>query len=150
MKSIFLDTCVFFKCVEDPKYQTTISHALHLGFTLVTSITVMGEAVDQMRKRSDRSDFILSFINLYEGWNVTTLYPDQVVARVCNCLANREIDHRLEKTDRVHIGYAMSNSCEFFITSDKNLIKYKVPKVLEDAGFSKPRTLTLEEFKDAL
>jgi len=110
----------------------------------------MGEAVDQMRKRPVRSELILSFINLYEEWNVATLYPDQVVARICNCMANREIDFRVEKTDRVHIGYAMSNGCTYFLPSDKNLIKYRVPKLLEDAGFFKPETLTLEEFTEYL
>lgn len=65
-------------------------------------------------------------------------------------MANREIDFRVEKTDRVHIGYAMSNGCTYFLTSDKNLIKYRVPKLLEDAGFFKPETLTLEEFTEYL
>jgi len=150
LKSVFLDTCIFFECIEDSRKKTIISHAIHLGFSLVTSIPVMGEAVDQMRKRPVRSELILSFINLYEEWNVATLYPDQVVARICNCMANREIDFRVEKTDRVHIGYAMSNGCTYFLPSDKNLIKYRVPKLLEDAGFFKPETLTLEEFTEYL
>ncbi len=150
MKPVFLDTCVFFECIEDDRKRTTINHACNLGVEITTSITVLGEAIDQMREHGERDHYISTFLSLLDDWKVIALYPDQVVARVCNCLANREVDHRLEKTDRVHIGYAMSNSCEFFITSDKNLLKYKVPKALENAGFSKPKTLTLEEFKDVL
>lgn len=122
MKSVFLDTCIFFECIEDSRKKTIISHAIHLGFSLVTSITVMGEAVDQMRKRPVRSELILSFINLYEEWNVATLYPDQVVARICNCMANREIDFRVEKTDRVHIGYENPYNSRLSI--------HKAPKIL--------------------
>jgi len=51
-----------------------------------------------------------------------------------------------EKTDRVHLAYAMSYGCTYFITSDSNLIKYRVPKLIEDKGFFKPVTLTLEDF----
>lgn len=70
-----------------------------------------------------------------------------MVVRVCNCLANREIDFRVEKTDLVHFGYAISNDCSYFVTSDKNLLKYKIPPQLEQAGFSRPVTANLEEFK---
>lgn len=100
-----------------------------------------------MREHEDRDHYITSFISLLDDWKVRTCYPDQVVARVCNCLANREIDFRLEKTDRVHTGYAMSNNSEFFVISDKNLIKYKVPKSLENAGFLKRTLLPLKNSK---
>jgi len=78
------------------------------------------------------------------------LYPDPVVAEICYRLATEGVDYRVENTDRVHLGYALAYGCDLFITSDKNLIKYRVPKNLEDAGFVKPCTITLEEFKEYL
>lgn len=150
MKTVFLDSCIFFECIEDPRNQTVLNHAINLGYTLVTSITGIGETVDQMRKRPDRSDFILAFINLYENLRVFTYYPDPIVADVCYHLANLEIDYRVEKTDRVHLGYAIAYGCDYFLTSDKNLIKYRVPHALEEVKFFKPKTITLEEFKERL
>ena len=51
VKSAFLDTCVFFECALNSKTQTILNHAVNVNFPLVTSITVMGEAIDQMRKQ---------------------------------------------------------------------------------------------------
>ena len=150
VKSAFLDTCVFFECIENIKNQTVLNHAANINYPLVTSITVMGEAIDQMRKQSDRSRLISSLVRSFDDWNITSLYPDPVVAEICYRLATEGIDYRVENTDRVHLGYALAYGCELFITSDKNLIKYRVPKYLEDAGFIKPRTITLEEFKEHL
>jgi hypothetical protein len=150
LKPIFLDTCIFFECIEDPRKITIINHAVNLEYIISTSITVLGEAMDQIREHEDRDRYISPFMSLLDEWGVWTYYPDQIFARVCNCLANREIDFRVEKTDLVHIGYAISNDCGYFLTSDKNLIKYKIPPQLERAGFFRPEALTLEEFKDRL
>jgi hypothetical protein len=150
VKSSFLDTCVFFECALNPKNQTILNHAMNLNFPLVTSITVIGEAIDQMRKQSDRSHLISSPIRSFDEWNITSLYPNPVVAEICYRLATEGVDYRVENTDRVHLGYALAYGCDLFITSDKNLVKYRVPKNLEDAGFVKPCTITLEEFKEYL
>ena len=148
--SVLLDSCIFFECVEDPRNQTIINHAIHRGFKIVTPITVIGEVIDQMRTKPDRTEYILSFINLYEEWDVSSLYPDPVVAELCYHLANLNVDPRLEKTDRVHLGYAIAYGCDYFITSDTNLRKHRIPSKLESEGFYKPETLTLDEFKDIL
>lgn len=150
VKSAFLDTCVFFECALNSKTQTILNHAVNVNFPLVTSITVMGEAIDQMRKQSDRTHLISSLIRSFDEWNITSLYPDPVVAEICYRLATEGVDYRVENTDRVHLGYALAYGCDLFITSDKNLIKYRVPKNLEDAGFVKPCTITMEEFKEYL
>lgn len=36
VKSVFLDTCVFFDCIEKPRYQTTIKYTINLEFKVVT------------------------------------------------------------------------------------------------------------------
>jgi hypothetical protein len=65
VKSIFLDTCVFFECALNYKTQTILNHAANINFSLVTSIAVMGEAIDQMRKQSVRSHLISSMIRFF-------------------------------------------------------------------------------------
>ena len=135
LKPIFLDTCVFFECIDDSRKTTTIHHAKNLGYIISTSITVLGEAIDQIREHNDRDWYLSAFMSFLNEWEVWTFYPDQVVARVCNCLANREIDFRVEKTDRVHFGYAISNDCSYFVTSDKNLLSTKFPRNLNEQDF---------------
>jgi predicted nucleic acid-binding protein len=132
------------------KNQTILNHAANINFPLVTSITGIGEAIDQIRKHADRSRLISSLVLSFDDWNITSLYTDPVVADICYRLATEGVDYRIENTDRVHLGYAFVYGCELFITTDKNLLKYRVPKNLKDAGFVKPCTITLEKFKEYL
>lgn len=53
-----------------------------------------------------------------------------------------------EPTDRTHLAYAMAYDSNYFLTTDKNLIRYRVPTTLNEAGFSKPKTMPLEKFRD--
>jgi predicted nucleic acid-binding protein len=53
-----------------------------------------------------------------------------------------------EPTDRTHMAYAMAYKMNYFLTTDRNLIRYRIPKKIEDIGFVKPFTITLDEFKD--
>jgi hypothetical protein len=46
--------------------------------------------------------------------------------------------------DRTHLAYAMAYGSDYFLTSDKNLIRYRIPAQLEEAGFFKPETISLE------
>ncbi|AGB02808.1 hypothetical protein [Methanoregula formicica] len=46
--------------------------------------------------------------------------------------------------------YAMAYNSDYFLTSDKNLIKYRIPAMLENAGFFKPETMPLEQFRDEI
>ena len=63
VKTVFLDTCVFFDSIEDYACNTIIKHAFNLDFKIVTSITVIGEAIDQMREHDERDYYISSFIS---------------------------------------------------------------------------------------
>ena len=66
VKSAFLDTCVFFECIENTKNQTILNHAANINFSLVTSISVIGEAIDQMRKQPYRSRLISSLVRSFD------------------------------------------------------------------------------------
>lgn len=86
----------------------------------------MGEAIDQMRKQSDRSHLISSLVHSFDEWNITSLYPIPVVAEICYRVTTEGVDYRVENTDRVYLVYALADGCDLFITSDKNLKKYWV------------------------
>ncbi|WP_181391310.1 hypothetical protein ACKUB1_16285 [Methanospirillum stamsii] len=52
----------------------------------------MGEAIDQMRKQSDRSRLISSLVRSFDEWNITSLYPDPAVVEICYRLATEGVD----------------------------------------------------------
>ena len=52
-----------------------------------------------------------------------------------------------QKTDLTHLAYATSYDCDYFITSDDALIRYKIPRRLNESDYVKPETLPLEAFK---
>jgi hypothetical protein len=149
-QSVFLDTCIFYNCIEKESLQTIINHAKNLQYSIRTSITVIGEFIDQIRDHPRRDKYIQSFYSLLEGWGVEVLYPNLPISIICFRLGDEGLDYRMENTDRVHLGYAIVYRCNFFLTSDKNLIKYRLPKGIEGTGYLKPVTLPLEEFKDYL
>ncbi len=51
--SIFLDTPVFFHCIEHDRFGTILEHANNAGYPISTSISVLGEALIQMHKKRD-------------------------------------------------------------------------------------------------
>ena len=148
--SLFLDTTVFFDSIDDTRNENIINHGLNIGYSLQTSITVIGEAFTQMRENRDRDQYIPSFVALLDQWNVNILYPNDMVRILCFIMGDEEIDTRIirEITDRTHLAYAMAYRSDYFLTSDKNLKGYHVPKKLIDEGFNQPTIISLQEFKD--
>ncbi|NLW75713.1 MAG: hypothetical protein GXY18_04710 [Methanomicrobiales archaeon] len=152
IRPVFLDTTVFFDSIDDDRMKTIMDHAKNAGFTLKTSITVIGEALTQMRENRDKDRYVPAFLDLLDVWDINIHYPNDPVRVLCYIMGDEEIDSRIirEVTDRTHLAYAMVYHSEFFITSDKNMRSYRVPKKLEDVGFIKPITLSLQDFRDEI
>jgi hypothetical protein len=90
--TLFLDTTIFFQCIQKDPYKTILDHAVHLGFEIHTSITVLGEALAQMRESDNRNSYIASFNELLDSWNVYTHYPNDPVRIICYVLGDDETD----------------------------------------------------------
>ena len=150
--SLFLDTPIFFQCFEKPRLKTTLEHALNAGYNICTSISVLGEAFTQMHEKENGMDYIFALNGFLDDWNIAVHFPNDGVRILCFQMGEDEIDTRMirEPTDRTHLAYAIAYSDNYFLTSDKNLIKYRIPSKLQDAGFSKPETMKLEEFKKVI
>ncbi|MCX6701538.1 MAG: hypothetical protein NTV68_16725 [Methanomicrobiales archaeon] len=150
--SIFLDTPVFFDCIEHDRFRTIPGHANNAGFKIHTSISVLGEAFTQMHERSDAIRYITHLNQLLEDWCVAVHFPNEHVRVLCYQMGEVEIDTRMirEPTDRTHLAYAMAYHSDYFLTSDKNLIKYRIPKSFGEVGFFKPATMPLETFRDTV
>ena len=103
-----------------------------------------------MRENPDRERYIPSFLNFLDQWGVNIFYPSNPVRILCFIMGDEEVDIRIirEITDRTHLAYVMAYHSDYFITSDKNLKNYRIPKRIENSGFIKPITLSLQEFRD--
>ncbi|MDO8871424.1 MAG: hypothetical protein Q7V05_01640 [Methanoregula sp.] len=88
--------------------------------------------------------------SLFTAWDVTALFPMDRVRILCYLLGEEEINTRMirEPTDRTHLAYAMAYRVDYFLTSDKHLIKCRIPLKLREADFVKPETMPLEKFRD--
>jgi predicted nucleic acid-binding protein len=150
-KLVFLDTDILMSVYEDSRCKGILDHAAnHKEFQLVTSITVLGETLFKAMDSKRDEDFITSVIANLNRWDAEIMFPDESVSRLCFSMSNNYDDTRMigQKTDKVHLAYAMSQDCAVFLTHDVGLTRYRIPQELQDARFFKPETMTPETFWD--
>ncbi|MDO8871958.1 MAG: hypothetical protein Q7V05_04395 [Methanoregula sp.] len=46
--ALFLDTTIFFQCIEHPQNVTILEHAMNMDYQIRTSISVLGKALARM------------------------------------------------------------------------------------------------------
>lgn len=146
---VFLDTCVFIDCLETARLSKILSHANNDGFTITTSITVLGETITQLLETGPEVEPIIKFKELLDAWHVSFTVPNDVVRKICYFIGEeltKRDDLYYQVTDRTHLAYAIAYKSNFFITKDRAIKDYVLPKKISDRGYSKPETLTLSEF----
>jgi len=74
---IFLDTPVFFHCIEHDRFGTILEHANNAGYKIHTSISVLGEAFTQMHEKPDAIRYITHLNRLLEDWRVAVHFTGQ-------------------------------------------------------------------------
>ena len=148
-KSVFLDTGIFFDCLKKPEQKTLINHAINRQYHIFTSLSVIGEIILIMKRDAKFAEYLTDFFSLLSEWKITILVPTDGVAVICYDFSQDLTDGRMmsQKTDRTHLAYATAYDCDYFITSDDALIRYKIPHRLNESDYVKPETLTLEAFK---
>jgi predicted nucleic acid-binding protein len=148
-KLVFLDTDILISAYEDSRCKGILDHAAnHDGFQLVTSITVLGETLFKAMDNNLAEDFVISVVANLNRWDAEIMFPDESVSRLCFSMSTNYDDSRMigQKTDKVHLAYAMSQDCAVFLTHDVGLTRYRIPRELQDAKFFKPETMTPEAF----
>ncbi|MDD1701649.1 MAG: PIN domain-containing protein [Methanoregula sp.] len=150
MRSLFLDSGIFFECLDDDNCKTLLNHAINKGFALYTSITVIGETILIMLKKGKDAEYSNRFFQELTRWDITILVPDNSVPFICYEFSQDISDGRFisQVTDRTHLAYAMAYTMELFLSSDTALKNYRVPAILSESGYTKPQVLSLSEFKE--
>ena len=69
-------------------------------------------------------------IDIWSGLRISFLHPNEAVATTCYNLYNHSKykDSRIKPADLVHLGYALAYDVDFFITTDRILRGYSIPK----------------------
>lgn len=147
--TLFLDTCIFIDCIESDYYKKIVTHAVNAGYHITTSITVLGETLTQLMEPSPETDKFVKFKeHLYE-WQVHFCVPNDVIRILCYKIGEymtKRDPLYYEVTDRTHLAYSIAYKSDFFLTKDKGLIDYDLPRELKDLEFVKPKTMSLEAF----
>ncbi len=148
-KRVFLDTGIFFDCLLNQDRKTLINHAVNRDYLIFTSLSVIGEVILIMKRDAKFAEHLTGFFSLLNEWKITILVPNDGVAVICYEFSQDLTDGRIisQKTDRTHLAYAMAYDCDYFITSDEALIRYKISRRLKESDYVKPETLPLEMFK---
>jgi len=151
-KKVFLDTGIFFDCLESPDKRSLIRHAINRDYQFFTSLSVIGEVILIMKRDAKFADHLTGFFSLLTEWNITILVPTDGVAVICYEFSQDLTDGRMisQKTDRTHLAYAIAYDCDYFITSDDALIRYRIPIRLRESDYVKPDTLSLEKFREVV
>jgi len=151
-RKVFLDTGIFFDCLESPDKRSLINHAINRDYQVFTSLTVIGEVILIMKRDAKFAEHLTGFFSLLTEWNITILVPTDGVAVICYEFSQDLTDGRMisQKTDRTHLAYAIAYDCDYFITSDDALIRYRIPLKLSESDYVKPDTLSLEKFREVV
>ena len=148
---VFLDSEIFFEGLKPSSCKGIVDHITnHQNFQIVTSITVLGETLFKIIEKKLDVSHTEKFVQLFIEWDTEIIFPDYSVSKICFHMGEDYIDSRMigQPTDKVHLAYAISQSCQFFLTYDNGLIRYKIPTNLHKADFFKPITITPEQFKE--
>ena len=149
MRTLFLDSNIFFECLDDDNCKTILNHAINKGFILFTSITVIGETVLIMLKKGKDPEYINRFIQELNHWDITILVPNNSVPFICYEFSQDISDGRFisQVTDRTHLAYAMAYDMDIFLSSDTAMKNYRVPLILPESGYKKPDILSYQSSK---
>ncbi len=147
--SVFLDTCIFFSAIDNPSDRQTLQHFQNIGVAFYSSLPVFGEFIAQMAIKKDKEDYTRNFLDILEELDVTGLVPNPRVSYACYLLCRHNEDERMKQqhTDLVHLGYAMAYEIPLFLTTDRNLTRYRLPFHLTERGYQKPQMIDLATAK---
>ena len=139
-KKVFLDTGIFFDCLESQDRKTLINHAINRDYRYLPPSSVIGEVIliitgCEICRPPDR------FFLHSDEWKITILVPTDDVAIICYEFSQDFTDGRIisQKTDpEPYLAYAIAYDCDYFITSDDALIRYQIPRRVKESDYVKP------------
>jgi predicted nucleic acid-binding protein len=148
---VFLDSWAFIEAIdfEDQKRTLASISKLDTQYKLVTSITVIGETCIKLRDKENGYELITTLFQILEKYNIEIIFPDYAISLLCYHMGMDDHDSRMihQPTDKVHLAYAISQDCPFFISRDQALRDYILPDSLIKKGFNKPEILPFNDFK---
>lgn len=123
----FLDANILFQSIVSDKIKSQVKHIINTNNRTVSSITVLGEtiAICIGEKRVKDLDNI---IDLNHELKPVYHFPSHKLRECCRCLDTLDPTDRCSVTDKTHLAYAIANGSDYFITTDKNLLKFPVNK----------------------
>jgi predicted nucleic acid-binding protein len=129
---IYLDNCCYNRPFDDSSQQKVKNEAtakvfiqslikynsleLHSSFMLLYEIS--------KNPRADKKEHILSFVKKYASTYIGVEQIKEIIA-----LSKEIMQTGIKKKDAIHLTCAILNGCDYFITTDKRLLKYKAKQL---------------------
>ena len=129
---IYLDMCCFNRPYDDQSQLTVametqskinIQNGIRNGkYELVGSYMLDYESnnVPNPMRKSAVKNFINDFMRVYVGVQRSTIIQDKV---------NEIMSTGVKEKDAIHVASAIYAKCDYFITTDRRLLKYKTPEI---------------------
>lgn len=147
---VFLDSWAFIDSIDNDTQERTLKKISRENrFKLLTSITVIGEASIKLQQRKLGFGPIQQFFNILDETEVEIIFPDYIISELCYQMGLDDTDSRMncQPTDKVHLTYAISQGCKYFISKDTALSDYSLPEKLIRKGYTKQEVMPFQEFK---
>ena len=94
--SIFLDTCIFFEIHENRGIYQSLIHLKNRGYTLSSSLTVIGELIQQLAPREEKNEYLNTFWSFIEEVDLILLIPNSGVSYACYLICKYTDDGRMK------------------------------------------------------
>jgi len=149
---VFLDTCIFFEIHENDSKRHSFIHLNNLGRSLATSLTVIGEFIQELTPLKEKDAYLNTFWDFIEDVDLLLLLPNSRVSYACYliCKYNEDDRMRAEYTDLVHLAYALAYDIPLFITTDRHLSHYRIPPSLLQRGYKQPTMMDISTLERQL
>jgi hypothetical protein len=117
------------KCLEPKGTQVLVNmrHLRNQGHELVTSITVLGEAINQSYKKG--KDYT-KIVDILRKLDFDVSYPTEQTIRETVLVWDFHQDNEIygaSTVDIVHFTYAIRSECDYFVTSEGETRGLKCP-----------------------
>lgn len=141
MIQVAIDSDIFFFSIADgsKNYKKTwpigVKNLLqHISthkdkFELCVSSSVLAESVMVcLENKKHDIDELHELISFWGSLNIRFLHPNDLVAFMCYSLTTKYRDHRMRSTDTFHLGYALAYDMDYFVTTDRLILQYRLPE----------------------
>lgn len=136
--NITLDANILFNATNEHRTNTLLHHLVNDLHSLFVPLTVLGEVMLVSMRDDKKHETMYDTVSLCRELSIRFQIPSQKRRQCCMCIDDVDKYNRLQFTDKTHLGYASASATDYFLTTDRPLLKFKYPCETVDGCGSAP------------